>query len=54
MLSLICQTGVEYDILAFNPVRGAEQITRASYVVSAELVDPVTAEIIDEAFSEPL
>ncbi len=29
-----------------------EQITRASYVVSAELVDPVTAEIIDEAFAE--
>ena len=29
-----------------------EQITRASYVVSAELVDPVTADIIDEAFSE--
>ena len=31
-----------------------EQITRASYVVSAELVDPVTADIIDEAFSELL
>lgn len=29
-----------------------EQITRASYVVSAELVDPVTADIIDEAFAE--
>lgn len=31
-----------------------EQITRASYVVSAELVAPVTADIIDEAFSELL
>jgi len=26
-----------------------EQITRASYVVTAELVDPVTAQIMDEA-----
>lgn len=31
-----------------------EQITRASYVVSAELVDPMTADIIDEAFAELL
>jgi integrase len=29
-----------------------EQITRASYVVSAELVDPVTADIIDQAFAD--
>lgn len=28
-----------------------EQITRASYVVSAELVDPVTADVLDEAFA---
>jgi len=29
-----------------------EQITRASYVVSAELVDPVTVDIIDQAFAD--
>jgi integrase len=28
-----------------------EQVTRASYVVSAELVDPVTADILDDAFA---
>ncbi len=28
-----------------------EQVTRASYVVTAELVDPLTAEIMDEAFT---
>ncbi len=27
-----------------------EQVTRASYVVSAEMVDPLTAQIIDDAF----
>lgn len=31
-----------------------EQITRASYVVSAEQVDPITAEIMDAAFVELL
>ena len=29
----------------------SEQVTRASYVVSAELVDPVTANILDDAFA---
>lgn len=29
-----------------------EQITRASYVVSAEQVDPVTADILDDAFAK--
>lgn len=31
-----------------------EQITRASYVVSAEIVDPVTADIFDQAFADLL
>jgi integrase len=32
----------------------SEQVTRASYVVTAELVDPVTAQIMDEALGEML
>ena len=29
-----------------------EQVTRASYVVTAEMVDPVTAQIMDEALGD--
>jgi len=32
----------------------SEQVTRASYVVTAELVDPLTAQIMDEALGEML
>lgn len=31
----------------------SEQVTRASYVVSAELVDPATADILEAAFRQP-
>jgi hypothetical protein len=32
----------------------SEQVTRASYIVTAELVDPVTAQIMDEALGDLL